>query len=152
MIHIDCLEDFAGSFNDSLLKDAAQLVLATLRPGLEDDLTVVIDSEQALQDLNLEYRGVDAPTDVLSFEMNDPDPESGRMYLGDIIISYPRAKAQAEVAGHALEAELQLLVVHGSLHLLGYDHNHTEDKNQMWAIQAEILKNLGAEIKKLPED
>ena len=64
-------------------------------------------------------------------------------YLGDILISMPRASQQAAVAGHPLEAEVQLLVVHGVLHLLGYDHAEPEEKRRMWAAQADILSSLG---------
>jgi len=80
---------------------------------------VVISSDAQLLELNRQYLGIEAPTDVLSFQADELDPETGRRYLGDVIISYPRAQAQAEVGGHAVLDELQLLVVHGVLHLLG---------------------------------
>jgi probable rRNA maturation factor len=71
------------------------------------------------------------------------DPESGSRYIGDILISIPRAQSQAEAAGHPLESEVQLLVVHGTLHLLGHDHAQPEEKSRMWQAQAEILESLG---------
>jgi probable rRNA maturation factor len=71
------------------------------------------------------------------------DPETGARYIGDILISIPRAQAQADAAGHPLEAEVQLLVVHGVLHLIGHDHAEAEDKARMWKAQTEILKQLG---------
>src|ERR687892_74662 len=64
-------------------------------------------------------------------------------YIGDILISIPRAQAQANAAGHPLESEVQLLVVHGVLHLLGHDHAEAEEKARMWKAQAEILERLG---------
>jgi probable rRNA maturation factor len=86
---------------------------------------------------------VDAPTDVLSFPASESDPETGTPYLGDILISIPRATIQAQVAGHAVEEEVQLLVVHGTLHLLGHDHAEAEEKARMWKAQAEVMSRLG---------
>jgi probable rRNA maturation factor len=80
---------------------------------------------------------------VLSFPASETDPETARRYLGDILVSIPRAEEQARAAGHALETEVQLLVVHGTLHLLGYDHAEAEEKKHMWAMQAEVLERLG---------
>jgi probable rRNA maturation factor len=113
------------------------------------ELAVVLTNDDALQALNRRHRGVDAPTDVLAF----PDETRGPFvsapgiprYLGDVIISVPRAKAQAAEAGHDVAAELQLLVVHGVLHLLGYDDVTEEQRAQMWAVQADILNALGVE-------
>ena len=93
-----------------------------------------------------QFRDVDAPTDVLSFPAEFSDPESGAAYLGDVLISYPRVVAQTQSGGHTPEAELQLLIVHGILHLLGHDHADEAEKNTMWAAQAEILATLGVEI------
>lgn len=107
------------------------------------DLTVVLSDDARLQKLNHDYLGVDAPTDVLSFPASETDPETGARYLGDIIISIPRAEAQAKSGSHPLEAEVQLLVVHGVLHLLGFDHAEAKEKAKMWKVQAEILKRLG---------
>jgi probable rRNA maturation factor len=67
-------------------------------------------------------------------------------YLGDIAISVPMAKRQAKAGGHSLKSELQLLTVHGTLHLLGYDHEEAEEKKLMWAAQSSILAQVGAEI------
>ena len=95
-----------------------------------------------LHELNRDYLGVDAPTDVLSFPASETDPETGARYIGDILISVPRP-AQADAAGHPLESEVQLLVVHGVLHLLGHDHAQAKEKARMWKAQAEILEGLG---------
>ena len=152
MINTDISEDFTALVDSQLLEDTAQKALIELLPDSEIDLTIVIDDDQTLQDLNLKYLDIDAPTDVLSFQMNDLDPDSRRIYLGDIIISYPRAKAQAEAAGHRVEAELQLLTIHGILHLVGHDHSETDEKKEMWSVQSRLLAELGVELKKLPED
>ena len=128
---------------DDLIIGAAE---TTLR--LEDadgDITILLTDDAQLRELNRQYLGVDAPTDVLSFPSGEADPETGRMYLGDIVISVPQARIQAAAAGHELEAEAQLLVVHGALHLLGYDHAEARDKTAMWAAQDRALKALGLE-------
>lgn len=147
----------ADSYTD--LVDPAKLELAALStlqhesdsPDL--DLSIVIEDDAHLQALNKEYLDIDAPTDVLSFPSGEEevDPESGKLYLGDIIISYPRALEQAGAAGHPLISELQLLVIHGVLHLLGHDHAEEEEKAEMWAAQSDILSALGVQINRLPE-
>ena len=118
--------------------------MATLaHQSADGDLTIVLTHDIQLHELNQEYLGIDAPTDVLSFPASETDPETARRYLGDILISVPRAKEQARTAGHALDVEVQLLAVHGTLHLLGYDHAEAEEKTRMWKAQAEILRGLG---------
>ena len=107
------------------------------------DMTIVLTDNAQLHELNREYLGVDAPTDVLSFPAAEEDPETGTPYLGDILISIPRAKQQAEAAGHSVEDEVQLLVVHGTLHLLGHDHAEAAEKARMWKAQAEVMLALG---------
>ena len=148
MINIDNQQDFRES---ALLERAARLtleILTRLDPNLEPDsvdadITIVLTDDAQLHELNREFLGVDAPTDVLSFPSDEVDPETGSQYLGDIIISIPRAAQQAQVGGHSLEAEVQLLVVHGTLHLLGHDHAEAEEKARMWAAQAEVMSRLG---------
>jgi probable rRNA maturation factor len=101
-----------------------------------------------LQQLNQQYRGLNVPTDVLSFE-NVPDPDFPAMdedllgYLGEIVIAYPVAQAQALAAGHTVQAEITLLAVHGLLHLLGFDHDTPQSKNKMWAAQHQVMAELG---------
>ncbi len=127
-----------------LLQSAAQQALQHQQAKGQVQLTIVITDDERIQTLNRQYRRVDAPTDVLAFANAEtaetfvaaPDEPA---YLGDVIISYPRAEAQAQAAGHPLKAELQLLVVHGVLHLLGHDHATPAQKRKMWAAQAEIL-------------
>ncbi|MDP1545989.1 MAG: rRNA maturation RNase YbeY [Anaerolineales bacterium] len=141
MIHIDNQQDFPEAV---LLERAARLTLEISNPLHTDaDLTIVLTDDRQLHELNLDYLGVDAPTDVLSFPASEADPETGSTYLGDILISIPRAVHQAETAGHPVEAEAQLLVVHGVLHLLGHDHAEAEEKAVMWAEQEKVLERLG---------
>jgi probable rRNA maturation factor len=80
---------------------------------------------------------------VLSFPADEPDPETGHRYLGDVVISLVRAQEQARARGHGVEAEMQLLVVHGILHLLGHDHAEAGEKERMWMAQAGALERLG---------
>ena len=134
------------------LREAAQKTLAHERAPSRAEITLVITGDDEIRDLNRRYRGVDAPTDVLSFAEAEADarcvasPDEAA-YLGDVVISYPRAVAQAASAGHPADDELLLLVVHGVLHLLGHDHAGRAEKRKMWAAQEEILNELGVHIK-----
>ncbi|KKO51521.1 rRNA maturation RNase YbeY [Paenibacillus sp. DMB20] len=122
----------------------------------EVDLTFVNDAQ--IHELNKEYRGIDRPTDVLSFALNEEtDEELQIIYeldeaedmtdvpdmLGDIIISVPRAKLQSEEYGHSLERELGFLFVHGFLHLLGYDHQDEASEAEMMGKQETVLEKVG---------
>jgi probable rRNA maturation factor len=123
---------------------AALSISAASHPGRANgDLTVVLTDDAQLRQLNRDYLGIDAPTDVLSFPASETDPETDEHYFGDVLVSVVRAQAQARAAGHPLESEVQLLVVHGVLHLLGYDHSEAEEKSRMWSAQGEILKSIG---------
>jgi probable rRNA maturation factor len=138
MIHIES----ESPFPEDLLERAAHAALEHESQSLDAELSIILTNDARLHELNLNYLGVDSPTDVLSFPSSETDPETGAQYIGDILISIPRAQAQAEAAGHPLEAEVQLLVVHGTLHLLGHDHAEPEQKARMWNAQAEILDRL----------
>lgn len=122
-------------------------------------LTLVITGNTTVQQLNRDYRGIDAPTDVLSFANHDAPPmaepvpiiqglptevvASMQAYLGDIIVAYPYAIHQAETYQNSIGAELRLLAVHGLLHLLGYDHGTVDDEAEMWSLQSKILAHFG---------
>lgn len=121
----------------------------------EAGLTVVLTTDEYVRTLNAQYRGFDEPTDVLSFaaQENLPDtpslalPEEAlaevQHYLGDLVIAYPYSVRQAAHYGNSVTAELQLLVVHGVLHLLGYDHDDKASERTMEALQEEILAQFG---------
>ena len=140
MIHVKTHPDV---MDVDLVRRAARGALEHQSASRQDDLTIVLTDDEQLRSLNREYLGIDAPTDVLSFPASESDPETGARYLGDILISVPRAAAQAQSAGHSLQDEVQLLVVHGVLHLLGHDHAEAEEKARMWAAEAEVLERLG---------
>ena len=127
----------------SLLETA---VITTLQQQIpKAALTLFLTDDERIQHLNRDYLGHDKPTDVLSFPAGKPMPGMAEMetYLGDIIIALPYAAQQAAAAGHETAAELQLLAVHGTLHLLGYDHAGPDEKAAMWQAQTAVLIQLG---------
>ena len=153
MITIESKYDFPAA----LIERAVHLALKHQKEFLEVDVSVVLTDSRRLQKLNRDYLGIDAPTDVLSFpasesDGSETDPETGARYLGDILISVPYARRSARKAGHSPEAELQLLVVHGVLHLLGHDHAKPRQKARMWKAQREILTQLGLGEIQIRED
>lgn len=114
----------------------------------EGEVSVAIMDDEGIRVLNLEYRGVDAPTDVLSFafgegeEIAEAPTGSQDGFLGDIAISLPTAKRQADEIGQSLARELAFLTIHGVLHLLGYDHMTPEDEEKMLEMQRKIVSAL----------
>jgi probable rRNA maturation factor len=139
---VESIEGYTSD-HSTVMKQAAYQALQYTDPGLDAEVTLVLTDDLYIQELNQQFLGIEAPTDVLAFPGGEVDPDSQAVYLGDIIISYPRALAQSASAGHAVQDELQLLTVHGILHLLGHDHAEPKDKAVMWAAQAEILAQLG---------
>jgi len=131
------------------------LELAGASEQVEDgEVALTFVDDEQIHELNRTYRGIDRPTDVLSFAMLeegegeidisfDEDEEEPTLMLGDIIISVDRAIAQSEEYGHSLEREIGLLFVHGFLHLLGYDHDEEEAEREMFAKQEDILRKAG---------
>jgi probable rRNA maturation factor len=122
----------------------ATAVLEAEGVGANASLSVVIVDDAEIHALNRQFRGVDAPTDVLAFADDAPDPRfvdgsAQEPYLGDVIVSYSRACLQAAEQGHDVTVELRLLIVHGVLHLLGHDHATPSEKREMWARQDAIL-------------
>lgn len=142
-VDVQTAPHFAKKVDVELLRRVAAGALH--REGVEGEvaLSVAITDDEAVRGLNQRFRDVDAPTDVLAFgsgEENDFVTAPGEpAYLGDVIISYPRAVAQAEEQGHSVDRELALLTVHGVLHLLGYDDVDEVERTEMWVRQNEIL-------------
>ena len=108
----------------------------------EMDITLRLIDNGEMHRLNQTFRGEDKTTDVLSFNQDIQDPETGRFYLGDILISVPQAALQAAEHGHSLEDEITFLSIHGTLHLLGYDHYTEEEKAIMWPLQDKIFTQV----------
>jgi probable rRNA maturation factor len=120
-----------------------------LPPNIE--ISLVITGQERIQELNKEYRGIDSPTDVLSFSMSEQKeeeptafigPPDGLVHLGEVIISYPQAQIQAKERGHSLNREMATLIIHGVLHILGFDHEKPEMEPRMTAREKEILSDL----------
>ncbi len=117
--------------------------------GVENgEVSVTLTNNEYIHTLNKQYRGIDRPTDVLSFALNEseaPDVEDGPdvNVLGDLVISVERAKEQAADYGHSVKREIAFLTVHGMLHLLGYDHMEEQDRLEMEAEQRFVMEKLG---------
>ena len=108
------------------------------------DITLRLTNDAEMRQLNQTFRGIGKSTDVLSFNQDYIDPETDRLYLGDIIISIERAAEQAPENNHSLNEECAFLAIHGTLHLLGYDHYEPEQKEEMWQLQDKIYENVTA--------
>lgn len=115
----------------------------------EAEVSLTLVDDPRIHELNREYRGVDRPTDVLSFALQEEAEDEPEIMdfedeiLGDIIISVERARAQAEEYGHSFERELVYLAVHGTLHLLGYNHEVEEDKVEMRRQEETVMNQIG---------
>ena len=134
---------------DALVR-AALIVLAAHEIEPDSAMTIVIEDDAAIAALNRQFRGIDAPTDVLSFPMDAPPMPGEPYYLGDLVIAFPYAQAQSVREGFSAAHGLLLLVVHGTLHLLGYDHDTPENRAAMWEAQAEALAALDVPLSIVP--
>jgi probable rRNA maturation factor len=144
-VEVQVAQAFAGLLPAELLRAVVEAVLHA--EGQSGQVTLVVTDDEGIRELNRDFLNRDITTDVLAFSAQEDGgafvaaPETGD-YLGDVIVSYPRAVAQADEYGHSPERELCLLAVHGTLHLLGYDHVGDEEKATMWAKQEAILSRL----------
>ncbi len=131
-----------------------ELIEKTVKNSLEyenfsdnTEISVTIVGLDEIHQINLEHRGIDRPTDVLSFPLidftRDKLPENEKIYLGDIVLCYDKVLSQAEEYGHSTERELAFLTAHSMLHLMGYDHMVPEEEKVMFAKQEEILAKMG---------
>ena len=140
---------------NGLIKKCADAVLEFEECDFDAEISVTIVDEAEIKELNAQYRSKDSVTDVLSFPLiefdedgemicDDCDFNEENLVLGDIVICAKRAKEQATEYGHTFEREIAFLTVHSMLHLLGYDHEHSEDMEQeMFRRQKEILDKMG---------
>ncbi|MFT9848657.1 rRNA maturation RNase YbeY [Aneurinibacillus sp. REN35] len=153
-IDIEFIQEYKSELSQDVL-DLLQRALeeAARTEDVEGEVTVTFVDNDRIHELNREYRGIDRPTDVLSFAMNDEGEEEMEIFLeegmeeipnmlGDIIISIPKAQEQAEEYGHTFEREMGFLVVHGFLHLMGYDHETEEEEAEMFGKQEDILNRV----------
>lgn len=138
-------------------EDIGQLVTALLQHAIkeegltgETEVSITFMSDEDIQEVNKEYRGIDAPTDVISFALEELAEgevaiivEGMPTILGDIIIAVPTARRQAEDYGHSFKREIGFLALHGLLHLLGYDHMTADEEKKMFSRQEAILQSFG---------
>ena len=151
-------EDLEGCLEVNWLKSVAEQVLIAQSTGSDAELGLVITSQERVQELNRSYLGKDEPTDVLAFymfpaaEIPGADsipfvtPPDGVKHLGEVIISYPQAVIQAEEHQHSIEREITILIIHGVLHLLGYEDDKPELKQRMADREEEILSSIEERI------
>jgi probable rRNA maturation factor len=136
------------------LRAAIETVLRDQDQPNGTGISLRVMQDEAVRQLNRDFRGVDAPTDVLSFPAEPPPiPELANemLYLGDLAIAYPYTQAQSAREGHDIDETLILLVVHGTLHLLGYDHETELNQSEMWSKQADLLRKIGVSESVIPK-
>jgi probable rRNA maturation factor len=145
-IHLD--GEFRALLDRAWVRKIVRQVLKAEDMTSPYEVSLVFTGAEKVKQLNRDYRGVDQPTDVLAFYMRplkESDssfalPPDGVTHLGEVIISYPQALVQAKEQGHSLQRELALLVIHGTLHLLGYDHEESREAKKMRAREKELLE------------
>ena len=147
-------------YYEEIIEDVIRGSIEYLNCPYECEVSVLITDNDGIHGINLDERGIDAPTDVLSFPLLDFDapndlsyiekypqdyfnPESGELVLGDIVISVDKVKSQSEEYGHSDKRELAFLVAHSMLHLFGYDHMEENDRAIMEQLQRDILTKKG---------
>jgi len=141
-------EKFRNLVGEDWVKKIVKQILEAEGVAPPYEVSLVFTDSETVKQLNRDYRGVDEPTDVLAFymlpqkEVDDSFalPPDGVTRLGEVIISYPQAVAQAKEQGHSPERELALLVIHGILHLLSYDHEEPEEESKMRERERELLE------------
>jgi probable rRNA maturation factor len=135
----------------SALKKVVKQILETVNIDGIVELSVVFTDNDTIQNLNRQYRNIDSPTDVLAFQMYPGDradetdfimPPDSIRHLGEVIISYPQAAIQAKEYRHSTRHEIKILLIHGILHLLGYDHEIPDEEAAMRMKEEEILRKL----------
>ena len=137
-----------------LIRRAIEATLSYEQYNNDAEVSVTLTDSENIQDLNVRFRGIDAPTDVLSFplfdfegETDEPPVDEIKNMLGDIVLNLERTRAQAEEFGHSFEREAAFLTVHSMLHLLGYDHETgEEDEADMRARQRAIMDDMGLTV------
>ena len=164
-IDVQIFDKFENVVSESLVLDAVSAAMESEACDPNTHVSVVIADDVVVRELNLQHRGLDENTDVLSFSYTHegeyygegersgsgadidfvlPPTENDDASLGEIIISYPQTSRQAERAGHSVDRELTVLLVHGVLHLLGYDHEELDDEAVMNAAASRAMERLAA--------
>lgn len=133
------------------LEDVIASTLSVTNQNKNVSININFVNEQEIVNINNQFRGYPEPTDVLSFEAGVTDPETGKTILGDIIICLPFVEKQSALLENDLNNEIKLMVIHGMLHLLGFDHDDEKSKSLMWDKQNKILESLKIHLNKIPE-
>lgn len=147
IIHINIEKDYRNRVNQHQLQFSANAVLDYSNEN-NIEFTISIVGEEKIRELNRNYRSIDSETDVLSFSADEINPETGKTIIGDVIISFPMAEKQSKALDQQICDELNLLTIHGVLHLLGYDHQTKEGEKHMFALQANLMQGIREALKK----
>ena len=141
LIDISIKRGLGSTLSKTWLKTIIKAVLLTEKVNTNVAVSLLVTDDRHIRKMNFLYRGIDAPTDVLSFALSEktvdapnlvfPEEQTGFTSLGEVIISYPRIVEQAAKQGIPVDDEMVLVVVHGMLHLLGYDHKNAVDARKM---------------------
>lgn len=135
--------------DEASLQRLAAFVLESLHVNSQTELGVALVDEASIERLHVQWMDEPGPTDVLSFPMDElrpgrPDSPTPAGLLGDVVICPQVAKVQGEAAGHSTQQELLLLLTHGMLHLLGFDHATPEEEAEMFGLQRDLLLSFAA--------
>ncbi len=151
-INVTINEEYESRLDAAWLQAFAEKVLTLAGAGPDTEAGVVITGQEQIRELHREYMDEDTPTDVLSFPMLEGDSgdfvvaPDGLRHLGEVIISYPQAELQSQEHGHSTKREVAILLIHGMLHLLGYDHAEPDEEQKMRAREAELLEKVEGEL------
>ena len=141
MINIQISRNFHKQVDREFLLKTTSRILNLLTDQTYD-LSIVVTTNLIIQRLNKKYLGGNSPTDVLSFPSLENNCDTGNIYLGDVVLAYPYVNDQALSLGVPFKNELVLLLIHGILHLLGYNHGTPEMKTNMWRIQERTFEQI----------
>jgi probable rRNA maturation factor len=146
-IYIDIKPPYQGRLTQKWLREVVDITLSTQKIDRPVELSLLITGDEEVHRLNREYRGIDATTDVISFALSEDTgefvtPPDRISRLGEVIISYPQAASQAKENRQTIKAEMAWLVVHGLLHLLGYDHQDDKSEAIMRKREDKILREI----------
>lgn len=146
---VDIANESDVSLDEEDIRALVVFGMETMKVHPAADVAVVFVDEPAMEQLHVQWMGEPGPTDVLSFPIDELRPGrdgevSAEGILGDIVVCPSVAQKQADAAGHSLQHEIQMLTVHGLLHLLGFDHAEPEEEAEMFGLQGNILSSYRA--------
>ena len=140
--YLDIPDEYSSTIDSISLRKNIELLLIELEIPNSTEFSVSFVNDERIRLLNQDFRGIDAPTDVLSFPSEEINPEDNTTYIGDIAISMDTVNRQSEKAHISQLDEIHLLIIHGLLHLQGFDHDTEENKQKMWDVQSKLLQVL----------